>query len=129
MWSKFLDQLGPDDDSLLCSWIRDTVVLGMERGPAIREVHFWLRPDPDADMSGSAAALPDFGKLRAPRLFRVYKIAAHIEEQLDKEQRADVHVEVLCRGRLLPQKMDIGSVQRFHWKRAEDMELVFRVVE
>ena len=42
------------------------------------QLNFWLRPDPDADWTSSAcpaASKFDLGKLTAPRLLRVLKIA------------------------------------------------------
>jgi hypothetical protein len=52
---------------------------------------------------------------------------AHVEAEICRTGERQ-HVEIYCRGEPLPTCMDIGTVQRFLWKSADDMELTFRIV-
>jgi hypothetical protein len=60
--------------TLLLRWVSETVVHSRELCPPLRKLDFWLRADPCGD-DVDGGCEHNFGRLSAPRLLRVFKIA------------------------------------------------------
>eukprot|EP00897_Mesotaenium_endlicherianum_P003029 jgi/Mesen1/2754/ME000017S02121 len=130
-WRRKASELdGSEDARQLPWWCIDCVLHNQLPSQNPAKCSFFLEPAAESGLQPLAQ-----GKLSAPRILRIHKVASYVTERLSSpdaspsdppQAGAGGSIEIICNDEVLSPDMSLATVKAYIWKKSDDLALSYR---
>ncbi|KAI4302976.1 hypothetical protein MLD38_038661 [Melastoma candidum] len=151
LWRRRITDFDGSEDEKDLPWWSLDCVLNNRLPPRDTKCSFYLHPSEDSTVQSLTQ-----GKLSAPRILRIHKVANYVLEKMVLEKPLDVvntegsfapggngafrsglkswqklspSIEILCNNQVLSPDMSLATVRAYIWKKPEDLVLNYRAAQ